>query len=471
MRLKTILFTLFVFAVQSMAQHYDFTVTAPSGQTLYCDITGNSVRLVNPYSTEGMQGSNHVSGDLIIPDSVQQIVERDSIDYTLDSVIYYLDTVTYAITSMYYSVFRYCDSLTSVVIPNTVTNIPYCAFGDCPKLTSVIIGNSVNSIEAWAFSGCFSLRSLYIPETVTSIGNGAFNAVRHIEYYGNADGAPWGAVSMNGYKDGDFVYADSVKNNMIAYIGASEEVVIPESVDTIGYGAFCVYRDLTSVVVPESVRRIESSAFYYCTNLARLSFLGSEAPTLGDNCFAENSSDRIFTIPCGSYYSYTDTWADDELIAAIQEPRVEFDIKVESSDPQQGDAFIVPQEGYVIACDSTVIIQATSNEGYQFERWSNGSTANPDTLHITCDSTITAVFSEIMGVDAILANDIDIHTEAHYIIIKGIEGQSVSVYCADGRLLSHAGNAPKEVAIPTNGAGIYFVKVNNFRCRKVILLE
>ena len=76
-----------------------------------------------------------------------------------------------------------------------------------------------------------------------------------------------------------------------------------------------------------------------------------------------------------------------------------------------------------------------------------------------------------MGVDAILANDIDIHTEAHYIIIKGIEGQSVSVYCADGRLLSHAGNAPKEVAIPTNGAGIYFVKVNNFRCRKVILLE
>lgn len=56
MRLKTILFTLFVFAVQSKAQHYDFTVTAPSGQTLYYDITGNSVRLVNPYCTEGMQG-------------------------------------------------------------------------------------------------------------------------------------------------------------------------------------------------------------------------------------------------------------------------------------------------------------------------------------------------------------------------------------------------------------------------------
>ena len=462
---------LFAFAVLSKAQYYDFTVTAPSGQTLYCSISGNTVTLVNPFSTEGRQGSNHVSGDLIIPDSVQQIVQKDSIDYILDSTIQYLDTITYAVTSMYYSVFRYCDSLTSVVIPNTITNIPYCAFGDCTRLTSVIIGNSVNSIGAWAFSACFALQSIYIPETVTSIGNGAFNAVRHIEYYGNADGAPWGAVSMNGYKDGDFVYTDSNKNNMIAYIGAGGNAVVPESVDTIGYGAFCVCRDLTSVVIPESVKRIESSAFYSCTNLAMLTFHGTEAPTLGDNCFTENSSNRVFNIPCGSYSSYSNIWADAKLIAALQEPQVNFEIKVDSSDPQQGDAFIVLQNGREIACDSTVIIQATSNDGYRFDHWSNGSTANPDTLHLKNDCTITAVFSEIMGIDDVVASNIDIHSEAHHIIIKGIEGQSVSVYCADGRLLFHAANAQEEVSLPTNGAGIYFVKVNNARCRKVVLRE
>jgi len=38
---------------------------------------------------------------------------------------------------------------------------------------------------------------LKIPDSVTEIGENAFRGVQHIEYHGNAKGAPWGANSMN----------------------------------------------------------------------------------------------------------------------------------------------------------------------------------------------------------------------------------------------------------------------------------
>ena len=52
---------------------------------------------------------------------------------------------------------KYCDSLTSVVIPNSVTSIGAGAFGYCENLVSVIISKSVKSIGSYAFYFCDSL--------------------------------------------------------------------------------------------------------------------------------------------------------------------------------------------------------------------------------------------------------------------------------------------------------------------------
>ncbi|MBQ8381151.1 MAG: leucine-rich repeat domain-containing protein, partial [Clostridia bacterium] len=56
--------------------------------------------------------------------------------------------------------FRYCTSLTSVAIGNSVTSIGSSAFWGCSSLTSVTIGNSVTSIGDSAFYNCNSLTSV-----------------------------------------------------------------------------------------------------------------------------------------------------------------------------------------------------------------------------------------------------------------------------------------------------------------------
>ena len=80
------------------------------------------------------------------------------------------------------------------------------AFSYCQSLNTINIPNSVNKIGEKAFYECTSLRNLVIPNNVTQIGENAFagfqnsltnNSLNHIEYHGIAEGAPWGAKSMN----------------------------------------------------------------------------------------------------------------------------------------------------------------------------------------------------------------------------------------------------------------------------------
>lgn len=79
--------------------------------------------------------------------------------------------------------FRWCDSITSVTIPDGVTSIEKSAFygcsnltsiedsvfNKCSSLTSIIIPNGVKVIGINEFVGCISLKSITIPNSVTSI--------------------------------------------------------------------------------------------------------------------------------------------------------------------------------------------------------------------------------------------------------------------------------------------------------------
>ena len=153
-------------------------------------------------------------------------------------------------------------SLAIIVIPDSVTSIGNYAFQYCSNLSSVTIGNSVTSIGDEAFDCCSSLTSIVIPEGVTSIGDRAFaycdSLVSIIVDEGNT---AYKSIDGNLYtKDG---------KTLIQYaIGKTDSsFIIPDSVTSIGSGAFYRCSKLTNIVIPGSVTSIGNEAFLNCSNL------------------------------------------------------------------------------------------------------------------------------------------------------------------------------------------------------------
>ena len=279
------------------------SVTIPSSVTsidksAFSNCSGlTSVAIPNSVTSIGVDAFLFCSGltSVIIPNSVTIIG-----DWAFDGCSGLTSvTIPNSVTSIGKSVFAYCSGLTSVIIPNSVTNISNSAFSNCSSLTSVTIPNSVTSIGYQAFYDCSGLTSVIIPNSVTSIGNSAFQNVHHIKYYGSATGAPWGAISMNGVTDGDFVYSDSTKHKLIGYIGYGGNISIDSTVDSIGEKVFYNCSGLTSVTIPNSVISIGNSAFYHCSSLTSV-FIPNSVICIGSYAFSIVHHIEYFGIATGA---------------------------------------------------------------------------------------------------------------------------------------------------------------------------
>lgn len=226
--------------------------------------------------------------DLLIKEN--KITVSDSIITDADIYGDYL-IIPNSITSIGDDAFYNCYALDNIIIPDSVTSIGKSAFDSCKSLKSVTIPDSVTSIGTHAFEECHSLTSVTIPDSVMSIGGLVFF---------KCTGLTSITVDTNNqtYKSIDGNLYSKDEENLIQYaIGKTDtSFKIPNSVTTIGEGAFYHCNSLKSVTIPNSVRIIGVAAFYGCNSLTSVT-IPESVMSIRENAFYSCDNLTSVTIP------------------------------------------------------------------------------------------------------------------------------------------------------------------------------
>ncbi len=186
------------------------------------------------------------------------------------------------ITSIGQYLFYALDKINSIFVPNSVRVIDVAAFYNCPNVTSAVIepNGNLERIAGESF-GYTKFTTFTIPKTVTTIGAGAFignnKLAEIIVEEGNTN---YYVESGCLIKENDKYLVDSTNSAQIpqdvtAILGASmrgKDLVInkiPNSVNSLAAYAFGGIKN-TEIVIPSSVKTIQSRLFYQATNLTKI---------------------------------------------------------------------------------------------------------------------------------------------------------------------------------------------------------
>jgi len=143
--------------------------------------------------------------------------------------------------------------ITEVIVPDSVKTIENSSFENCTSLSEVDLG-SIESISFDVFTGCTSLESITIPKTLKN--------------------GPVSPVFKN-------------CSNLTSITFEEGITVIPQNL--------CATTGITEIVLPDSVKTIENSAFENCTSLSEVD-LGS-IESISFDVFTGCTSLESITIP------------------------------------------------------------------------------------------------------------------------------------------------------------------------------
>jgi hypothetical protein len=152
------------------------------------------------------------------------------------------------------------------------------------------VPHSVRTIESAAFEFSTGLTSVTIDTNVTSIG--------YLAFY---DSAALTGITVSAtnpyYSSTNGVLFDKAKTTLIQYpCAVGGRYTVPDTVSSIADGAFGDSFGLTDVVIANSVTSIGVEAFYSCFSLARLS-VGNQVASIGELAFSQCTNLTDVVIP------------------------------------------------------------------------------------------------------------------------------------------------------------------------------
>lgn len=193
---------------------------------------------------------------IVIPDSVE-VIEASAFAYTQ------LETITFSensdLKSIEHGAFMATEFLESFSTPNQVEYIGVAAFA-LSSITSITMPEGLVTIDEQAFFHAYNLESITIPSTVGIIGDSAFGfmavepqdpfpmpSLRYVHF------APSSVLTT--------IESNAFKNALI------ENIVLPESVNTLGDEVFASLKDLRFLYLPKSIETMGASQFINSPNV------------------------------------------------------------------------------------------------------------------------------------------------------------------------------------------------------------
>ena len=200
--------------------------------------------------------------------------------------------------------------LTKLIIPGNVVKIETGGVSTCHMLTTVELSEGLLYIGNNAFSGNQSLTRIIIPDSVLTVGNNAFDmcdslsgahigkGVRELgdevfgfygvqnsitvdsenQYYCSANGGLYTKdkttlITVVRKKNGRFEVAEGVKTiEAFCFYGCKEitGIILPDSLVSIGSNAFNDCSALTEIELPEGLKTLGDAVFVSCRKLVQM---------------------------------------------------------------------------------------------------------------------------------------------------------------------------------------------------------
>jgi len=245
-----------------------FTYTIADGGVTITGYTGEETDIVIPQKIEHLPVTEIGSGAFMQ-------------NYDITSV-----TLPDGIRTIGSNAFQACSALESINLPEGLTQIRTQALYNCDKLQRIVLPESLQTIGNQAFGHCDMLTDVTIPAQVSAIGGQAFAECPAMTEIG-VDPGNARFVSVDGV-----LYTRSMDAVLCYPAGkAGTEYVLPDTVVTIGEGAFARNRQLTRITLPSGVTTIGKNAF--SSAALREIALPSGVTTIGSSAFSGSKIQQI----------------------------------------------------------------------------------------------------------------------------------------------------------------------------------
>lgn len=164
--------------------------------------------------------------------------------------------------------FSKCKSLLSINLPDGLTLLNYGLFEECEQLSDIQIPSTVTTIKEDAFNGCKALKTITLPASLSTLENEPYSGSGIFSGCSALKSILVEAGNKYFESDGTALY-NKTKDTLICFPRGVTDVVVPQSVKTIGRKAFFGCDSLQNIMFDDGVSDlvIEERAFEKCKNI------------------------------------------------------------------------------------------------------------------------------------------------------------------------------------------------------------